>query len=177
MNKTTITHARLAVAMLAACCALPVHADTSGVRVSAGLNNNYQRYELAWIAPSLWTHRFSENWGRLDLVGELGVAYWQADGSRSPSSVWQLNAIPMLRWTLQERYYLEAGSGPTLFSRTKFADKTLSTALQFGSHIGAGVMLSKTSSLAVRLSHFSNANIKKPNPGLQVIQVQYTYRY
>ncbi|NYT75596.1 acyloxyacyl hydrolase [Alcaligenaceae bacterium] len=177
MKKTPIICAQLAVAVLAVGCVSSTWAETSSVSLRAGLNNNYQRYELAWVSPSLWTHRFSGNWGRLDLVGEMGAAYWHADGARSPSSVWQLNAIPMLRWTLQDRFYLEVGSGPTIFSRTRFADKALSTALQFGSHVGAGVMLSSASSLGVRLSHFSNANIKKPNPGLQVIQMQYTYRY
>lgn len=177
MNRKAIIYVQRAVAMAALGCASSVWADTGGVGLRAGFNSKFQRYELAWTSPSVWTHRFSGNWGRLDLVGELGAAYWHADGARSPSSVWQLNAIPLLRWTLQERYYLEVGSGPTLFSRTRFADKTLSTAFQFGSHIGAGVMLSHSSSLGVRLSHFSNADIKKPNPGLDVIQVLYTYRY
>src|SRR5690606_17264043 len=57
-----------------------------GLRLGAG--DNYQRAELAWESPSFWTYRFEGNGSRLDLVGELGVAYWHANGSRHPGSAW-----------------------------------------------------------------------------------------
>ncbi|NYT58830.1 acyloxyacyl hydrolase [Alcaligenaceae bacterium] len=147
------------------------------VSVRAGYSSNYNRAELAWESPSLWTYRFSEGYGRLDLVAELGAAYWWANGSASPSSVWQFSATPMFRWTFRDRYYVEAGIGATVFSRTSFADKQLSTAFQFGDHIGVGTHLSDTSRLSLRFSHFSNAGIKEPNPGLNILQLTYTHRY
>lgn len=145
-----------------------------GLRLGAG--DHYQRAEVAWESPSFWTHRF-EGGSRLDLVGELGVAYWRADGSRSPGSAWQLSAIPFLRWTWSERYYIEAGIGATVFSRTTFADKTISTAFQFGDHIGVGMHVTDNSRLSLRYSHFSNAGIKRPNPGLNILQLTYSYQY
>lgn len=148
-----------------------------GVSVRAGYASHYSRAEIAWESPSLWTYRFAEGYGRLDLVAELGAAYWMAQGSRSPSRVWQFSAIPFLRWSWNERYYLEAGVGATVFSRTDFADKNLSTAFQFGDHIGVGAYLSDTSRIGLRFSHFSNAGIKEPNPGLNILQLLYTYRY
>ncbi|MCC2594973.1 acyloxyacyl hydrolase [Pusillimonas sp. MFBS29] len=148
-----------------------------GISVRAGYSDNYNRAELAWESPSLWTYRFSEGYGRLDLVAELGAAYWMANGSRSRSSVWQFSATPLLRWTWSERYYLEAGVGATVFSHTTFADKQLSTAFQFGDHIGIGAHLSDSSRLGLRFSHYSNAGIKRPNPGLNILQLMYTHRY
>lgn len=148
-----------------------------GISVRAGVGEHYQRIELAWESPSLWNYQFSGGYGRLDLVGELGVAHWKANGSRSPSNAWQFSAIPFLRWTLNERYYIEAGVGPTVFTKTRFADKDISTAFQFGDHIGVGAYLSDTSRLGLRFSHFSNASIKKPNPGLNILQLTYTYQY
>src|SRR3546814_1842010 len=91
-----------------------------------------------------WTYKFSDGYGRLDLVAELGAAYWMAQGSRSPSRVWQFSATPFLRWSWNDRYYLEAGVGASVFSRTDFADKNLSTAFQFGDHIGVGAYLSRS---------------------------------
>src|SRR5690606_21385354 len=128
--------------------------------------------ELAWESPSLWTYHW-DGYGRLDLVAELGAAYWMANGSRSPSNVWQFSATPMIRWSWNERFYLEAGVGATVFSRTDFADKHLSAAFQFGDHIGVGAYLSDTSRLGLRLSHFSNAGIKEPNTGLNILQLTY----
>ncbi|RTZ45836.1 acyloxyacyl hydrolase [Candidimonas sp. SYP-B2681] len=148
-----------------------------GISVRAGVGEHYQRIELAWESPSLWRHQFSGGYGRLDLIAEVGAAYWKAKGSRSPSDSWQFSAIPILRWTLNERYYIEAGVGPTAFTRTRFADKVISTAFQFGDHIGVGAYLSNTSRLGLRFSHFSNASIEKSNPGLNIVQLTYTYRY
>ena len=145
-----------------------------GVRLGAG--EHYQRAELAWESPSFWTYRF-EGGSRLDLVGELGAAYWHANGSRHPGSVWQISAIPLLRYTWSERYYVEAGIGATAFSRTTFADKNISTAFQFGDHIGVGMFLNDNSRLSLRFSHFSNAGIKRPNPGLNILQLNYSYHY
>lgn len=146
---------------------------TLGLR--AGVGDHYERLELAWGSAPLWSYDFGSS--RLDLTGELGVAYWRAHDSRDPRSVWQLNAIPFLRWTVGDLFYLEAGVGPTVFSRSRFAGKNLSTAFQFGDHIGAGFYLTPSSKIGVRLSHFSNADIKMPNPGLNVVQVLYDYRF
>ena len=169
------------VAALAALASTPLAAQelyqASSIGLRLGIGDNYQRAEVAWESPSLWTYRFEGNGSRLDLVGELGVAYWHADGSRRPGSVWQLSATPFLRWTLADRYYLEAGIGATVFSHSSFANKNLSTAYQFGDHLGIGMHLSPNSRLSLRYSHYSNAGIKRPNPGLNVLQLNYSYQY
>lgn len=172
----------MAASSLAALCCLPgayaAEPGGGGISVRAGYGDHYKRAEIAWESPSLWRYRFSDaDYGRLDLVAELGAAYWMADGSRSPSNAWQFSAIPFLRWTWAERYYLEVGVGPTVFSRTRFAGKNISSAFQFGDHIGIGAHISDASSVSLRYSHFSNAGIKEPNPGLNVLQLMYTYQY
>ncbi len=166
-----------AVMVLAVSDVYASETSAGGISLRAGVGDHYQRIELAWESRSLWSYQFSGGYGHLDLVGELGVAHWKADGSRSPSNAWQFSAIPFLRWSLNERYYIEAGVGPTVFTRTRFADKNISTAFQFGDHIGVGAYLSDSSRLGLRFSHFSNASIKKPNPGLDVLQLTYTYQY
>ena len=150
--------------------------DSPSVGFRLGVGDHYQRAELAWESPSFWTHRF-EGGSRLDLVGELGVAYWHADGSRDPGSVWQFSAIPFLRWTWSDRYYIEGGIGATVFSHASFANKNLSTAFQFGDHIGVGMFVTPNSRVSLRFSHFSNAGIKRPNPGLNILQLNYSLQY
>ncbi len=148
-----------------------------GIGLHYGIGDHYQRFTLNYETPSVWTHQFGGNWGRVDLTGEFGVSYWWADGSRSPSNVWQFNAIPMFRWWTSDRFYLEAGIGATAFSSTYFADKTISTAFQFGNHAGMGFLLTPNNRIGVRYSHFSNGSIKTPNPGLDIVQLTYTYQF
>jgi len=182
MNRTH--RGALAATSLCAVLALSGHSAVSAqeiyespsVGLRLGIGDDYKRAELAWESASLWNYRF-DGGSRLDLVGELGVAYWDADGSRSPGSVWQLSATPFLRWTWSDRYYIEAGIGATVFSRTRFADERISTAFQFGDHVGVGMFLTPNSRLSLRYSHYSNAGIKRPNPGLDVLQLNYSLQY
>src|SRR5690606_9930180 len=81
-----------------------------GVSLSYGYHAKYQRFGLAYETAPLWTYSFANN-GRLDLSVELGASYWQANHAK-PGSMWQLAAVPMLRWWLQPQYYLELGVGP-----------------------------------------------------------------
>lgn len=182
MNRRIRHHATAALSLgiLLTMAATPLAAEelyeSSSIGLRLGAGDHYQRAEVAWESPSFWTYRF-DGGSRLDLVGELGVAYWHADGSRSPGNAWQFSAIPFLRWTWSDRYYIEAGIGATAFSRTTFADKTISTAFQFGDHIGIGMHVTDNSRLSLRYSHFSNAGIKRPNPGLDILQLTYSYQY
>lgn len=151
--------------------------DAPSLGLRLGVGEHYQRAELAWESPSFWTYRFEGGTTRLDLLGELGAAYWRASGSRDPGSVWQLSATPLLRLTWSDRYYVEAGVGATVFSHASFADKNISTAFQFGDHVGVGMFLTPNSRLGLRFSHYSNAGIKRPNPGLNVLQLNYSLQY
>ena len=55
-------------------------------------------------------------------------------------------------------------------------DKDLATALQFGSSIGVLHRLRSTRWLiGVRLTHYSNAGIKQPNPGQDYFQLWTSY--
>jgi lipid A 3-O-deacylase len=151
--------------------------NEGGVGVHYGVGEHYTRAELLYETPSTELYRFDGNWGRIELNGELGAAYWSASGSRDPSHVWQFNAIPMFRWWMSERFYVEAGVGATAFTSTSFADKKIGSSFQFGDHLGVGFLVTPNNRLGIRYSHFSNAGIKRPNPGLDVVQVTYSYQF
>ncbi|MGK2900546.1 MAG: acyloxyacyl hydrolase, partial [Burkholderiaceae bacterium] len=72
---------------------------------------------------------------------------------------------------LSEFNILLAADGPV----TRFAGDSFSTAFQFGDHLGVGYQLTPSQRVSLRLSHFSNAAIKQPNPGLNSVQMTYTY--
>ena len=169
---------------LVLCCApLLSPAQTVSVASSAaGLNlqwaDSYRaaRLGLNWQTAPLWHYAFKNGVSRLDLTAELGVAYWQANHDRQPAQVWQLNAIPLFRYWADpsQPVFWEFGIGPTMFSQVHFSDENISTAYQFGDHLGVGYQTSNGNRWSLRLSHFSNADMKKPNPGLNLLQVTYT---
>lgn len=151
-------------------------ASKQGLGLQLGFNSDYKKVMLAYETPGLWSSRLPGDWGTLNLSVELGLSYWKSEW-RNPASLWQISAIPILRWWPRETVYLEAGIGPTVVSRSEFAGRELSTRFQFGSYVGGGVLIDRTQRLGVRYSHYSNADIKTPNPGLDVVQLTYMYMF
>lgn len=146
-----------------------------GLRV--GFHGQYRTASAFWQTPTWWSHDLSNGWGRLDLLGEVSATYWDARNGHH-SSMWQAGTAALLRWWPSETpFFLEAGFGPTLISQTRFADYGLGTALQFGSHVGVGYVFNKRHQVSLRASHFSNASIKRPNDGLNLIQLDYAVRF
>lgn len=141
-----------------------------------GYHDDYRRLGLVYETAPLWSHQSSGEWGRVTLTAELGVAYWDAQHGH-PDSLWQVSATPMLRWWPNEFFYTEIGVGVNALSRTSFADKRLGSAFQFGNHIGVGALIADAHRIGLRYSHFSNAGIKKPNDGLDVLELTYTYQF
>lgn len=149
----------------------------SAIGLRVGHHGQYRTASAFWQTPAGWSHDFSNGWGRIDLLGEISATHWDARNGRH-SSMWQGGAAALLRWWPSETpFFLEAGFGPTFISRTRFADYGLSTSLQFGSHLGVGYVFNKRHQVSLRASHFSNASIKRPNDGLNLIQVDYAIRF
>jgi lipid A 3-O-deacylase len=151
--------------------------DNGGIGLRAGLGDHYNRYTGSYETPNWWRYDFGGNWGHISLSGDLSLSYWKANSGYSPSSMWQVAATPFFRWWLSDQFFFEAGVGPSLFSKTRFADKNISTAFQFADQIGLGYQLTPSNRISLRYSHFSNASIKRPNPGLDVTELTYTYSF
>ena len=168
---------------LALLCAAVALAAAAGTRAAdfavldlhLAQGKNFKRLTLGAETDPAWSRGLS--WGRVDLLAEFGLSYWRADQPGANDRLWQLNAIPIVRWWPTERFYLEGGVGLTVFDRTRFIDKELSTAFQFGDHLGLGWQLTPSIRIGARVSHFSNAAIKRPNPGLDATQLTLAYRF
>lgn len=75
--------------------------------------------------------------------------------------------------------YFEVGLGVHLLSKDRIATRDLGGNLQFGTHMGFGVILgnSRQYELAWRIEHISNAGIQRPDPGINFSMVRFTYRW
>lgn len=147
-----------------------------GFSLRLGQNDDLRRVAVAYETPVWWRYLLGHNGARVDVNGELEISYWMS-ADHEPSRLWQLGFTPMFRWWPRDTFYVEAGVGATVLNQTRFAGRDLSTAFQFGSHLGMGVLINRRHKIALRISHFSNADIKTPNPGLNLIELAYTYRF
>lgn len=105
---------------------------------------------------------------------QLGASLWRVPDIRGTNRRLDLNATPVWR-SMNSWGYVEAGIGGYLLSKTiNSPTHRLPSSFQFGSHIGVGFRLTANQTLGVALQHLSNAGIKQPNGGINLILVQYT---
>jgi hypothetical protein len=106
---------------------------------------------------------------------QFGGSVWQVPDIRGSTRRLDLNATAI--WRNERPWgYLEAGFGGYLLSKTiNNPDTRVPSAFEFGSHIGIGFAVAKNHAVGVALQHLSNAGLKQPNGGIDLVLVQYTF--
>lgn len=130
---------------------------------------------------SRWGLALQKQWpksGNLSGYTELSMSHWRikpsmrsAHNIRHHSNITEAGITPVIRYTYPTRLiqpYTEIGIGAHYLNKSRYGVKNLSTNFQFGDHIGFGLRYQKKQrfELGYRFQHYSNANIKKPNPGI-----------
>jgi lipid A 3-O-deacylase len=130
------------------------------------------------------------NWGvQYPLLGGLLYGYWEASIGRWSTSeadassyawVTQLGVTPTLRWYPRgAAWFVEGGIGANVITPIyRSSDRHFTTAFNFGDMLGIGRRVGEDGreEVSLRLQHFSNAGIKRPNPGENFVQLRYTWR-
>lgn len=131
-------------------------ADTDIVRLG---------YRFALPAKDAW-------W--MPTHAQLGGSVWRVPDIAGTTRRLDLNATAI--WRNDRPWgYLEAGIGPYLLSKTIHNEDTrMPSSLEFGSHLGIGFRLTNNQTLGIGLQHLSNAGIKQPNGGINLVLLQYT---
>lgn len=149
-------------------------AEGPEIALRVGTNgNDYESAGLGLRFGPVW----SRNWGnwQASLRPELELNHFRYTGPASgPDSLNQGGAIGLLHLHYGEgrfRPYAEAGLGVALFSRDRLGDKNFSTHFQFSEHLGLGVEWVGRGFGGVQASHYSNADIEKPNAGLNSYRI------
>jgi hypothetical protein len=106
---------------------------------------------------------------------QLGASVWRVPDIRGVTRRFDLNASAIWRAERSWGYY-EAGFGGYLLSKTINNDENrVPSAFEFGSHIGVGFRFAPKHTIGVGIQHLSNAGIKQPNGGIDLVQLQYTF--
>lgn len=148
----------------------------ASIEVGAGSKVRQLRVGIQGKLP----YRFLEGNGKhLGAYWDATLGYWRGSAYESiPGRRQELVSIgitPVLRYMSDDGrgWYAEGGIGAHLLSELYDNNhKQLSTAFQFGDHLGAGYVFANGWDLGVKIQHFSNGSIKKPNDGVNFLVVK-----
>lgn len=171
---------RLAFSLTLMLPALAAAADLSpdAVFLQAGIAENTRAASggLSW------------DWGEhetlslpLGLRGEVSLGRWRTRSDAGTSAAWftDFGLTPVVRYRFQRsRLFVEAGIGVHFVSPLYVnGDRHFSTRWNFGDHLAIGGRFGERDrhELALRLQHYSNGGVRKPNPGEDFLHLRYTY--
>jgi hypothetical protein len=113
------------------------------------------------------------------LAWELQIGKWSGSAGRAAAGTWDVGVTPIIRfeqranswWTA----FLEGAVGAHLISRNRAHHRLdMSSAYQFGDHIGFGVRL-RAVEVVFRHQHMSNASTVQPNHGANFNMLRLVY--
>ncbi len=160
--------------MLATLVAVSHVADAGELGVLAGGLDGYHSLALSYQTAPLWRGEFAVR--PLDVSLEYSLGRVRAPSGQSNRDLLRVGVTPFARWWFASNTGIELGVGANVFSGTHLGDKDISTAFQFGSSVSLLHRLQGTPwLLGLRLTHYSNASIKQPNPGQSYLQLRASY--
>ena len=110
---------------------------------------------------------------------QLGASIWRVPDLGGTTQRLDLNATPI--WRAERPWgYLEAGIGVYLLSKTINNDANhLPSSFQFGSHVGAGLHFGERGQgrVGIGLQHLSNAGLKQPNGGINLMLATLSFEF
>lgn len=118
--------------------------------------------------------------GTPTLFLEFSLNSWIEYG-RDDEAVTSLAVSPVLQWPLfgnRASFFLEAGIGLAMIDFVQIGGRDLSSHFQFEDRIGLSWAYSgnQKSSLNFNIFHYSNAGLKQPNQGLNLLVLGWSYR-
>jgi hypothetical protein len=145
--------------------------------VQRGLGEEIGAFAIGLMRRGPWTF-FGE---RLNVYGEVSLNAWSAH-THYPSdtgTLVQLGVKPVVRYNPapgELPLFVELGIGLTVSSEIyRKNERQFSTAYNFGDHLGIGFAFGERheNEIALRVEHFSNGNLKLPNPGENFRELRY----
>jgi len=155
-------------------------ADSMSYSFGTGNSTRMGRIGAQWWWGKKW--RVSEG---LHIGGywDLSIAQWQGRRYRSTDNhqdITDIGITPVFRLQRDSRvgWYGEGGVGAHLLSSLyDNGGRQLSTAFEFGDHIGIGYVTASGVDVGLLIQHFSNGGIKHPNDGVNfaVMRVSFSF--
>ena len=177
-----ITHPCIAALALAA-AAVPAFASAApeSLFVQAGRWNHVRSLTLGATWDLKWQR--NDDLALSTAYVEVALGRWQTHGTADDRGYTRVGVTPVLRLyphAFGGAWFGELGIGVNLiWPIFQAGARPFSTTFNFGDHFAVGRRFGSRGEheLALRFEHFSNAGIKRPNPGQNFLQVRYAYRF
>ena len=183
MNLSHTLRASLAAALGGLLCQAAAAADwrPAGAFIQGGVGEHAQSVTVGAIWPWEWRRVARGEW---TAQTEVFVSHWRGDAFGGGSQGFtQVGITPMLRLRFDEGrspWFVEAGIGLTLLDKDyRTPHRQFSTRFNFIDTLAVGRNFGARGEheLSLRAVHVSNADIKKPNPGEDFLQLRYATRF
>lgn len=178
------TLALLVCALLAASPALAADVDLrpGAVFVEVGGADRRTTTATAGLAWP-WAWRGAALGGELTGTTELFASHWSARAASGRESYTLLGLVPLLRLRFGQGtspWFVEGGIGISVLDGVlRTPAKQFSTAANFYDALALGYSLGpdRKQEVSLRLTHVSNGNLKRPNPGENFLQLRYAVKF
>jgi lipid A 3-O-deacylase len=154
----------------------------AGVFVEGGEGDHAMHAaSLGVVWPWSWQHATAS--GAWSGYTEAYLSRWRARETDGHADFDHLGVVPMLRFRGRHGaspWFVEGGIGliymDRLFTTPK---KQFTTRLNFADTLGVGRNFGTRGQheVTLRFTHFSNAGLKRPNPGQNLLRVKYAYLF
>jgi hypothetical protein len=115
---------------------------------------------------------------------DASIGVWRANHFQNVDGatqrLWDIGIDPVFRWEHDSKkgIYYEGGIGFHRLSKLYDNDTyRLSTHFQFGDHIGIGYVFNNNWEIGAKVQHFSNGGYKKPNTGVNFLDIKTSYHF
>jgi lipid A 3-O-deacylase len=168
------------VSFVLACAVSPsAHAiDGASLEFATGNKTQFVRAGTQWNWRNQW---FKSDNRHIGTYWDATLAYWQGNDYRrsgAKQTLFVIGIMPVFRFQANDKkgYYAEGGIGMHYLSDIYSNNgRSFSTNFQFGDHLGAGYVTEGGLDIALKLQHYSNGAIKRPNPGANFVVLKLAY--
>lgn len=132
----------------------------------------FRKYEVFfnWYLP--WAWRPKSGWILASRLDFTGAALSAAGTTGFLGSVGPCLAVRKTGWIVG----IDLGISPALLSEDRYGEEDLSGHIQFLTHGGISLFPIRNLSIGYEFQHISNADIQQPNPGLNMHNIEISYR-
>lgn len=145
--------------------------------VQGGVAEDAQSLTVGMSRDWRWEKQY--RYGHISGQWQGEVGRWHSDSQNST----QVGVTPAVRWRpngWDNGWFIEGGIGlNVIFPKYDTRKKEFSTTFNFGDHLAVSKRFGddQQHEWSLRVQHFSNARIEKPNPGENFLQFRYTQRF
>lgn len=172
---------RIVVFTIFASASIGSHAvDAVSLAYATGNSTKMLRIGTQWRWDRQWQVSGGAN---VSGYWDLTLAEWRGTRYRNvdqAQNITDIGITPVFRLQKDDcvGWYGEAGIGAHLFSAIyDNAGSRLSTAFEFGDHVGFGYVTTAGMDIGLLFQHFSNGRIKQPNDGVNFAMIRMGYSF